>query len=159
MAWVNTDLYYVGVSKRSKNGSVEHQPMAVCERGHCRREQGTSPLNMPSGITLWTLEVAQHQCLSPCVPARLRLQHGRETGAESKHHILRETRQIWSGYFWNYTTCISKLCHESCDVFQVARMFQERQNITQRRQLVRANFHEVKTQKCGNNLAAYAWGS
>jgi hypothetical protein len=148
---------YEGVSKSSQTGSLEHQPMAVRECGRYGREQGTSPLSMPSGVALWTLEVAQRPYLSPRVPARLRLQDGRETGAESKHQVLRETWQIWSGDFWNVTTCVWKLCHESCDVFRVARVLQDRQNITRRRRQIMATFHELKTQKCGNNSAAYAW--
>ena len=85
------------------------------------------------------LGVAQHECLSPRVPSHLRFQHGRETGAESKHQILRETRQIWSGDISNETTCVWKRDDESCEVFGVARAFEERQNITQRRE-VRATF-------------------
>jgi hypothetical protein len=67
----------VGVSKRFETGSLEHQPMAVCECVHCDWERGMSPLSMPSGVAVWTLGVTQHQCLSPCVPACLRFQHGR----------------------------------------------------------------------------------
>ena len=66
--------------------------MAVHEWVHCAWEQGTSPLSMPSGVAVWTLGVAQHECLSPRVSSHLQFQHGRETGAESKHQILRETR-------------------------------------------------------------------
>jgi hypothetical protein len=43
---------YEGVSKSSQTGSVEHQLMAVRECGRCGREQGTSPLSMPSGVAL-----------------------------------------------------------------------------------------------------------
>ena len=73
--------------------------MAVREFVRCAWKQGTSPLSMPRGVAVLTLGVAQHQCLSPRVPSHLRLQHGREIGADSKHQILRETRQIWSGDF------------------------------------------------------------
>jgi hypothetical protein len=31
----------------------------------------------------------------------LRFQHGRETGAASQHQLLRQTRQIWSGDFYD----------------------------------------------------------
>jgi hypothetical protein len=132
--------------------------MTVCECGHCGREQGTSPLSMPRDVALWTLEVALRPYLSR-VHARLRLQDGRETGAERKHQILRETWQIWSGDFRNVMTCVWKWCHESCDVFRVARVLQERQYITRRRRQVMATFHELNAQKCGNNSAACAWGS
>jgi len=37
--------------------------MRVC----CAWEQGMSPLSMPSGVAVWTLGVAQHECLSPRV--------------------------------------------------------------------------------------------
>jgi hypothetical protein len=80
-------LMYGGVSKRFETGSVEHQLMTVCECGCCGWVQGTLPLSMPSGVALWTLGVAQHQCLSPRVPARLRFQHRRETGAESSQEL------------------------------------------------------------------------
>jgi len=87
--------------------------MAVHEWVRCAWEQGTSPLSMPSGVAVWTLGVAQHECLSSRVPLHLRFQHGRETGAESKHQILRETRQIWSGDLSNDMTCVWKWGHES----------------------------------------------
>ena len=73
--------------------------MAVRECVRCAWEQGTSPLSMPNGVAVLTLGVAQHECFSPRVPSHLRFQHGRDTGAESKRQILRETRQIWSGDF------------------------------------------------------------
>ena len=82
--------------------------MAVRECVRCAWEQETSPLSMPSGVAVWTLGVAQHECLSPRVPSHLRIQHGREIGAERKYQILRETRQIWSGDFWNDKTCLWK---------------------------------------------------
>jgi hypothetical protein len=106
-------------------------------------EQGTSALSVPSGVAVWTLVVAQHECLSPHVLSHLRFQHGHETGAASQHQILRQTWQIWSGDFWNVTTCVWKRDHVSCDVFWVARVLQERQNVTRIRREVRANFHEL----------------
>ena len=57
------------------------------------------------------------------------------------------------------TTCLWKWGHESCGVFREARAPQERQNIVQRLQDARATFHELSTEKCGNNSAACAWGS
>jgi hypothetical protein len=149
----------VGVSKCFETSSIERQKTAVRECVRCAWEQGTSPLSMPSGAALWTLVVAQHQYLSPRVTSHLQFQHGRKTGADSKHQILRETRQIWSGDFWNVTTCIRKWGHESCEVFWVTHTLQERQNITWRRQEVRATFHDLKTQKCGNNSVSCAWES
>ena len=154
-SWLYTSLYvcynvktlslnnYEGVSKSFETSPIDRQPMAVCECVRCAWEQGLLPLSMPSGVAVWALKVAQHECLSPRVPSHLRFQHGRETGADSKHQILRETRQIWSGDFWNDMTCIWKWGHESCEVFQVARALQERHNITRRRQVVRATFHEL----------------
>jgi len=136
---------YEGVSKSFETSSIDCQPTAVHEWVRCTWEQGTSPLSMPSGIAVWTLEVAQHKCLSLRVPSHLRFQHGCETGADSKHQILRETWQIWSGDFSNDTTCIWKWGHESCEVFRVARALQERQNIIQRQWEVRATFHELST--------------
>ena len=97
---------YKGVSKSFETSSTDRQPMAVRKWVRCAWEQGTSPLSMPSGVAVWTLGVAQHDCLSPRVSSHFRLQHGRETGAERKHQILRETRQIWSGDFWNDMTCV-----------------------------------------------------
>ena len=88
------ELSYEGVSKNFETSSIDRQPMAVCEYVCCSWEQGMSPLSMPSGVAVWTLGVAQHECLSPRVPSHLWFQHGLETGAESKHQILRETRQI-----------------------------------------------------------------
>ena len=73
-------IKHVGVSKHFETSSTESQPMAVCECARCAWEQRKSPLR-----------VAQHECLSPRVPPHLRFQHARETGAESKHQILRET--------------------------------------------------------------------
>jgi len=134
---------YIGVAKRFEACSIDRQPMAVRGCVRCAWEQGTSPLSMPSGVAVWTLGVAQHECLSPRVPSYLRFQHGREIGAESKHQILRESRQIWSGDFWNDKTCVWKWGHESREVFWVARALQERQNITRRRREVRATFHEL----------------
>ena len=78
--------------------------MAVRECAFCAWKQGTSQFSMPSGVAVWTMGVAQHECLSPHVISHLRFQHGRETGAESRHQILRETRHIRSGDFWNYMT-------------------------------------------------------
>ena len=97
---------YKSVSKSFETSSVDRQPMAVREWVRCAWEQGTLPLSIPSGVAVWTLGVAQHECLSPRVSSHLRFQHGRETGAESKHQILPETRQIWSGDFWNDTMCV-----------------------------------------------------
>jgi len=68
--------------------------MAVREYVHCAWEQGTSPLSMPSGVTVRALGVAQHERLSPRVPSHLGFHDGHENGAESKHQILHETRQI-----------------------------------------------------------------
>jgi hypothetical protein len=119
--------------------------MAVRECVRCAWEQGTSPLSMPSGVAVWTLGVGQHECLSSRMPSHLRFQHERETGAESKRQILRETRQIWNRDFWNDTTCVWKWGHESCEVFRVPWALQERQNLTRRRREVRAIFHELNT--------------
>ena len=99
--------------------------MALRECVRYAWEQGTSPLSVPSGVAVWTLGIAQHECLSPRVPSHLRFLHGRETGGASKHQILRQTRQIWSGRFWNVTTCVWKWDHVSCDVFRVALALQE----------------------------------
>ena len=52
-----------------------------------------------------------------------------------------QTWQIRSGDFWNVMTCVWKWGHVLCDVFRVARVLQERQNITRRRREVRATFH------------------
>jgi hypothetical protein len=90
---------YVGVSKSFETSSIDRQTMAVGECVRCAWEQGTLPLSKPSGVAVGTLGVAQHECLSPLVPSHLRFQDGREIGAESKHQILRETWQIWSGDF------------------------------------------------------------
>ena len=79
---------YEGGSKSFGTSSIDRQPMALRECVRCALEQGASPLSMPSGVAVWTLGVAQHECLSPHVPSHLRFQHGRETGAESKHQIL-----------------------------------------------------------------------
>jgi hypothetical protein len=97
---------YEGVSKSFETSSIDRQPMALRECVRCALEQEASPLSMPSGVAVWTLGVTQHEYLPPRVPSHLRFQHGRETGADSKHQILRETRQIWSGYFWNNMTCV-----------------------------------------------------
>jgi hypothetical protein len=99
---------YVGVSKSSQTSSTDCQWIALRECMRCAWEQGTSPLSVPSGVAVGTLGGAQHKCLSPHVPSHLRFQHGRENGAESKHQILRQTQQIWSGDFWNDTTCVWK---------------------------------------------------
>jgi len=141
----NLSMLYVGVSNSFETSSIDRQPMAIRECVRYAWEQRTSPLSMPSGVAVWTLGVAQHECLSPCVPSHLRFQHGRENGAESKQKILHETRQTWRGDFWNDTTCLWKWGHEACEVFRVTRGLQERQNITRRRREVRANFHELKT--------------
>jgi len=93
------NLIYIGVSKSFKTSSMERQSMAVCECVRCSWKQGTLPLSLPSGVTVCTFGVAQHEFLSPCVPSHLQFQHGHETGVDSKHQILRETRQIWSGDF------------------------------------------------------------
>jgi len=58
--------------------------MALRECVRYAWEQGTSPFCVPSGVTVWTLGVAQHECLSPRVLSHLRFQHGRETGTASK---------------------------------------------------------------------------
>jgi hypothetical protein len=149
---------YVGVSKSSQTSSTDRQRIALRECVRCAWEQGTSPLSVPSGVAVWILGVAQHKCLSPRVPSHLRFQHGWKTGAKSKHQILRQTWQIWRGDFWNDTTCVWKWGHVSYDVFQVARALQERQNINRRRREVRTTFHELNTQKCGNNSVSCAWG-
>jgi len=86
-----------GVSKISKLVPWTANRWQLRECVRCAWEQRTSPLYLPSGVAVRTLGVAQQECLSPRVPSHLRFQHGRETGAESKHQILRETQQIWSG--------------------------------------------------------------
>jgi hypothetical protein len=134
--------HYAGVSTSSQTNSTDRKPMALRECVHYAWEQGTSTLSVTSGVAMWILVVAQYECLSPRVPSQLRFQHGRETGAASQHQILRQTRQIWSGDFWNVTTCVWKWGHVSCDVFREARALQDRQNITWRRE-VRANFHKL----------------
>ena len=115
--------FYKGISKSFETSSIDLQPTAVREWVRCAWEQGTSPLSMTSGVAVWTLGVAQHECLSPRVSSHLLFQHGRESGAESKHQILCETRQIWSGDFSN-DTCVWKRDHESCEVFRMARALQ-----------------------------------
>jgi hypothetical protein len=45
--------------------------MAVRECVRSAWERGTSSLSMLSGVTVWTLGVAQHQLLSPHVPSHL----------------------------------------------------------------------------------------
>ena len=152
-------LIYVGVSKSSQTTSTDCQPMALRECVRYDWELATLPLSVPSGFAVWTLGVAQQECVSPCVPSHLRFQHGRGTGAVSQHQILHQTRQIWSRDFWNVKTCIWKWGHVSCGVFPVAHVLQERQNITRRRREVRATFHELNPSKCGNNSVACAWGS
>jgi len=105
-------VMYEGVSKSFETSSIDRQPMAVHEWVRCAWEQGTLPLSMPNGVAVWTLGVAQHECLSPRVPLHLGFQHGCGTGADSKHQILPETRQIWSGDFSNETACVWKWGHE-----------------------------------------------
>ena len=43
---------YEGVSKSFETSSIDRQPMAVRECVRCAWEQGTSPLNMPSGVAV-----------------------------------------------------------------------------------------------------------
>ena len=130
-----------------KTISIESQTKAVSECMHYAWEQLTLPLSMPCGITVWTMEVVQHECLSPRVPSHLQFQHGRETGAESKHQILCETRQIWSRDFWNDMMCIWKWGHELCEVFRVARPIQNRHNLTWRRE-IRASIQFICFSEC-----------
>jgi len=53
---------YVGVSKSSQTTSTDRQPMALCECMRYAWEQGTLPHTVPSGVAVWTLGVAQHEC-------------------------------------------------------------------------------------------------
>ena len=76
-------IMYKGVSKRFETSSIDRQPMAVREWVRWAWEQGTSPPSIPTGVAVWALGVAQHECLSLHVPSHLRFQHGRETGAET----------------------------------------------------------------------------
>jgi hypothetical protein len=45
-------MVYVGISKMSETGSIEHQPMIVRECVRCGWEQGTSPLSMPCDVAV-----------------------------------------------------------------------------------------------------------
>jgi len=96
--WCGQKDLYKGVSKSFETSSIDCQPMEVHEWVRCAWEQGTLPLSMPSGVAVWTLGVAQHECFSPRVPLHLRFQHGRETGANSAWNSANLERRLFKWY-------------------------------------------------------------